>query len=90
MIWEFLAMVVWAVAGICCKQLEVASSESAVASSIRRPTGYFVMQQVSGENVSDAKLSSPKWARVVILQRWPAVQLTPTKTDWKFIDEQVA
>jgi hypothetical protein len=78
------------VASLCCAPVKAEPSESALASSVRQPTGYFVMQQVGKQNVSDAKLSSPKWAGIVIRQRWSAVQPTPTTTDWKFIDEQVA
>jgi hypothetical protein len=74
----------------CCVHAEGAPNEPAVSNTIRQPTGYFVMQQVGAQNVSDAKLSSSKWAGIVIRQRWSAVQPTPTTTDWKFIDEQIA
>src|ERR1700687_909331 len=83
-------LVALCVAYVCCAPVVAEPSESAISSSIRQPTGYFVMQQVGGQNVSDAKLSSSKWAGIVIRQRWSAVQPTPTTTDWKFIDEQIA
>jgi len=56
----------------------------------RQPTGYFVIQKVGAQNVSDAKLASPKWAGILIRERWSAIEPTPTTTDWAFIDRQVA
>jgi hypothetical protein len=58
--------------------------------AIREPQGYYVMQQVGAQNVSNRKLSSPKWDGIVIRERWSAVQPTRDTTDWSFIDAQVA
>jgi hypothetical protein len=57
---------------------------------IRQPGGYFVMQQVGAENVSDAKLRSPKWTGIVIRERWSSLAPTPDSYNWDFIDDQVA
>jgi hypothetical protein len=67
-----------------------AEPEGASEHSLRQPTGFFVMQQVDRQNVSDAKLASPKLTGIVIRQRWSAVEPTANSYDWKFIDEQVA
>ncbi len=56
----------------------------------RQPTGYFVIQRVGGQNVSDAKLSSPKWDGILIRERWAAIEPAEASYDWTFIDEQVA
>ena len=90
MISKSSAVVIWSIACICCTRLAAATKESESASNIRQPTGYFVMEQVGGQNVSEAKLASPKWTGIVIRQRWSAVQPTATTTDWTFIDEQIA
>jgi hypothetical protein len=58
--------------------------------SIRQPSGFFVMQQVDRQNVSDAKLTSPKLTGIVIRQRWSSVEPTANTYDWKFIDSQAA
>ncbi len=58
--------------------------------AIRQPAGYFVMQQVGAQNVSDRKLASPAWEGIVIRERWSTVQPTATTTDWSFIDRQIA
>jgi hypothetical protein len=68
----------------------VSIGEKAIAAAVRQPSGYFVMQQVGAQNVSNGKLSSPKWDGLVIRERWSAIQPTATTTDWSFIDEQVA
>ena len=56
----------------------------------RQPTGYFVIQKVGGQNVSNSKLSSPKWTGILIRERWAAIEPTEGTYDWSFIDEQVA
>jgi hypothetical protein len=58
--------------------------------SIRQPLGYFVMQQVDHQNVSDAKLASPKWAGIVLRERWSTLEPAENSYDWKFIDDQIA
>jgi hypothetical protein len=58
--------------------------------SIRQPSGYFVMQQVDGQNVSDRKLGSPRWTGVVIRVRWSTVEPWADYFDWKFTDDQIA
>jgi hypothetical protein len=60
----------------------------AVEHSVRQPTGFFVMQQVDHQNISDAKLASPKLTGIVIRQRWSAVEPAANTFDWKFIDGQ--
>lgn len=67
-----------------------AEPADAVENSVRQPTGFFVMQQVDHQNISDAKLSSPKLTGIVIRQRWSAVEPTANTFDWKFIDDQAA
>jgi len=56
----------------------------------RQPSGYFVIQSVAAQNVSDAKLASPKWTGIVLRDTWAHVAPTSTTMDWKFLDEQVA
>jgi hypothetical protein len=56
----------------------------------RQPTGYFVIQSVGAENVSDTKLSSPKWTGIVIRDTWTRIAPTSNKMDWAFLDEQIA
>jgi hypothetical protein len=56
----------------------------------RQPSGYFVIQSVGAQNVSDKKLSSPKWTGIVIRGTWTQIAPTSTTMDWTFLDEQVA
>jgi hypothetical protein len=81
MSWKILAAGVLVVVALCCAQALAAP---------RQPTGYFVIQKVGGQNVSDAKLSSPKWDGIVIRERWSAIEPTSTTSDWTFIDQQIA
>jgi hypothetical protein len=67
-----------------------AEPNQATEHKVRQPTGFFVMQQVDHQNVSDAKLGSPKWTGIVIRERWSAVEPAANTYDWTFIDEQVA
>jgi hypothetical protein len=67
-----------------------AESTDAIEHIIRQPVGFFVMQQVDHQNVSDAKLTSPKLTGIVIRQRWSSVEPTANTYDWKFIDSQSA
>jgi hypothetical protein len=67
-----------------------AEPSPAIEHSIRQPTGFFVMQQVDHQNISDAKLASPKLTGIVIRQRWSAVEPAANIFDWKFIDGQAA
>jgi hypothetical protein len=55
----------------------------------RQPTGYFVIQSVGTQNVSDTKLSSPKWTGIVIRDTWNRIAPTPTSMDFAFLDEQI-
>jgi hypothetical protein len=67
-----------------------AEPAAAIEHGIRQPLGFFVMQQVDHQNISDAKLASPKLMGIVIRQRWSAVEPTANTFDWKFIDGQAA
>ncbi len=66
-----------------------AAADSA-SSNIRQPTGFFVMQQVDGQNVSDAKLKSGKWTGIVIRERWSTLEPQPNVFNWEFTDAQIA
>jgi hypothetical protein len=90
MIPKICAVLVCSIAPLSCTALEAATKNSEGPDDIRQPSGYFVMQQVGGQNVSEAKLASPKWSGIVIRQRWSAVEPTATTTDWAFVDEQIA
>jgi hypothetical protein len=70
--------------------LAQAEPQPNLGAEVRQPVGAFVMQQVGAQNVSDRKLASPKWAGLVIRERWATIQPTPTTTDWSFIDRQIA
>src|SRR3954453_20802564 len=83
-----LLMVVAVVIGF--QTASSAQSLTAPKRGIRQPVGFFVMQQVDHENVSDAKLSSPKWTGIVIRQRWSTIEPEANRYDWKFLDEQMA
>lgn len=83
----------WTVSvGLASGYLLLGDNSSAVvaAPAIRQPTGYFVMQQVGAQNVTNRKLASPKWNGLVIRDRWSAIQPTASTTDWTFIDQQIA
>jgi hypothetical protein len=64
--------------------------DNSIEHSVRQPIGFFVMQQVDHQNISDAKLASPKWTGIVIRQRWSAVEPAANTFDWKFVDAQAA
>src|SRR5687768_901957 len=79
--WKIITAGVLVVVALCCARAHAAP---------RQPTGYFVIQKVGGQNVSDAKLSSAKWDGIVIRERWSAIEPTSTTSDWTFIDQQIA
>jgi hypothetical protein len=57
---------------------------------VRQPAGYFVMQEVGGQNIKDVKLKSPVFTGIVIRDRWSNVAPTATTYNWAFLDAQVA
>jgi hypothetical protein len=57
---------------------------------VRQPSGYFVMQEVGGQNIKDDKLKSPVFTGIVIRERWSNVAPTATTYNWTFLDAQVA
>lgn len=63
---------------------------NSASSNIRQPTGFFVMQQVDGQNVSDAKLKSARWTGIVIRERWSTLEPQPHVFSWDFTDAQIA
>jgi hypothetical protein len=67
-----------------------AAAADSQSSTIRQPTGFFVMQQVDGQNVSDAKLKSPRWTGIVIRERWSTLEPQPNVFNWDFTDAQIA
>ncbi len=69
---------------------EGAVAAGTVSAHIRQPTGFFVMQQVDGQNVSDAKLKSPRWTGIVIRARWAMLEPQPNVFNWDFTDAQIA
>src|SRR6478609_11426897 len=75
---------------VFCKAGITAEPGDALEHSVRQPTGFFVMQQVDHQNISDAKLASHKLTGIVIRQRWSAVEPTANTCDWSFIDGQAA
>ncbi len=81
MSWKTIATVVGLLLG---------QSHARVDAEPRQPTGYFVLQKLGEQNVSDAKLASPKWAGIVIRERWSTVVPSAETFDWSFIDAQVA
>lgn len=55
---------------------------------LRQPVGYYVMQEVGAQNVSDAKLSSSKFVGFVLRERWRNCNPAPGQYDWSFTDAQ--
>lgn len=68
----------------------IAESKDSSPSIIRQPAGFFVMQQVDGQNVSDAKLKSPRWTGIVIRERWSTLEPQRNEFNWAFTDAQIA
>src|SRR5262245_3765325 len=73
----------------CCRPAGAVETRQPVDTRIRQPSGFFVMQQMDHQNVSDATRSSPKWSGIVIRQRWSAIEPSANTYDWRFLDEQV-
>lgn len=67
-----------------------AASTNSLPSNIRQPAGFFVMQQVDGQNVSDAKLKSPRWTGIVIRERWSTLEPQLNEFNWTFTDTQIS
>lgn len=67
-----------------------AVASEAKPAAIRQPSGFFVMQQVDGQNVNDRKLASPRWTGIVIRERWATLEPKANQFDWMFLDDQIA
>lgn len=57
---------------------------------IRQPSGYFVMQEVGAQNVSDRKLDSDNLTGLVIREHWENMNPKQGEFRWDFIDQQLA
>lgn len=62
----------------------------AQAVEVKQPKGYYIMQAVSNQNVSDTKLKSVKNAGIVIRVSWAKLNPAPGKYNWSFLDSQIA
>lgn len=57
---------------------------------VRQPKGFYVMQAVGRQNVTDAKLNTNKHVGLVIRESWANLNPTKGQYNYKFLDAQIA
>lgn len=67
-----------------------AAPTPAPSATYRQPSGYFVMQEVGGQNIADKKLASGKFTGLVIREHWATLNPASGKYNTTFIDAQLA
>jgi hypothetical protein len=58
--------------------------------TIRQPKGFYVMQEVGGQNVNDAKLKSARHQGILIRESWARLNPSKGQYNFSFLDNQIS